>query len=142
MVLCKVPPFFFFFYAFSQVRPPGVVLVPVPVDRGCPPDTGPDWVFLEEGPHRTGPDWVFLEEDPHRTGPDWVFVEEVPHRTGPDWVSRPVSCPNFFSLKFRRATGKGMSKEQVSSVASEEVLQVESKWSFLPIYPTYDQYVQ
>ena len=27
-------------------------------------------------------------------------------------------------------------------MASEEVLQVESKWPFLPITPTYDQYVQ
>ena len=27
-------------------------------------------------------------------------------------------------------------------VQSEEVLQVESKWSFLPITPTYDQYVE
>ena len=40
------------------------------------------------------------------------------------------------------ATGKGMANEQASSVASEEVLQVESKWPFLPIYPTYDHYVQ
>jgi hypothetical protein len=27
-------------------------------------------------------------------------------------------------------------------VGSDEVLQVESKWPFLPITPTYDQYVQ
>jgi hypothetical protein len=106
---------------------------------------------LEEGPTDTGTDWGFLEEGPPDTGTDWVFVEEDPPDTGPDWVSRPVSCfskkscqicPNFFFLKFRRTTGKGMTKEQVSSVTSEEVSQVESKWPFLPIYPTYDQYEQ
>ena len=35
-----------------------------------------------------------------------------------------------------------MVKKQDASVSSEEVLQVESKWPFLPIYPTHDQYVQ
>jgi hypothetical protein len=35
-----------------------------------------------------------------------------------------------------------MTKTQVFSVPIEEVLQVENKWSFLPITPTYDQYVQ
>jgi hypothetical protein len=37
-----------------------------------------------------------------------------------------------------------MSKTQMSSVSSEEVLYVERKWSFLPTIPTptYDQYVQ
>ena len=34
-----------------------------------------------------------------------------------------------------------MAKKQDASVSSEEVFQVESKWPFLPIYPTYDQYV-
>ena len=74
------------------MRPPGAVPVPVPVDRGSPPVTGPDWGFLEEGPPDTGTDWGLLEEDPPVTGTDWVFVEEDPPVTGPDWVSRPVSC--------------------------------------------------
>ena len=34
-----------------------------------------------------------------------------------------------------------MSKTQTYSVDREEVFQVESKWPFLPITPTYDQYV-
>ena len=35
-----------------------------------------------------------------------------------------------------------MSKAQSYFVESDEVFQVESKWPFLPINPTYDQYVQ
>ena len=34
-----------------------------------------------------------------------------------------------------------MAQSQTCSVSSEEVCQVESKWPFLPINPTYDQYV-
>ena len=34
-----------------------------------------------------------------------------------------------------------MAKAQACSVVNEEVLQVERKWPFLPITPTYDQYV-
>ena len=73
-----------------QVRPPGAVPVPVPVDRWCLPATGP--VFLEEGPPGTGTDWGILEKVPPDNGTDWVFVEEDPPGIGPDWVSRPVSC--------------------------------------------------
>ena len=35
-----------------------------------------------------------------------------------------------------------MGKTPASSVGSDDVLQVESKWPFLPITPTYDEYVQ
>ncbi len=48
----------------------------------------------------------------------------------------------FSNLQKRRERENGMSKGQVSSVGNEEVLHVEIKWSFLPITPTYDQYVQ
>ena len=34
-----------------------------------------------------------------------------------------------------------MTEKESVSPSSEEVLQVESKWPFLPIYPTHDQYV-
>ncbi len=34
-----------------------------------------------------------------------------------------------------------MTKAQVCPAACEEVLDVESKWPYLPITPTYDQYV-
>ncbi len=39
-------------------------------------------------------------------------------------------------------TEEGMGKAPASSVGSDDVLQVHSKWSYLPINPTYDQYVQ
>ena len=39
-------------------------------------------------------------------------------------------------------TEEVMGKSPVSSVGSDDVLQVESKWPYLPITPTYDQYVQ
>jgi hypothetical protein len=35
-----------------------------------------------------------------------------------------------------------MGKSPAYSVGSDDVLQVEIKWSYLPITPTYDQYVQ
>ena len=35
-----------------------------------------------------------------------------------------------------------MTNEQVCPAPCEEVLDVENKWSYLPITPTYDQYVQ
>ena len=35
-----------------------------------------------------------------------------------------------------------MRKTPTCSVGSDDVLQVESKWPYLPITPTYDQYVQ
>ena len=44
---------------------------------------------------------------------------------------------------FQRATGteEVMGKTPSSSVGSDDVLQVENKWSYLHITPTYDQYV-
>jgi hypothetical protein len=82
------------------------------------------------------------ESGPGRTGVFWRLTEVGPHLTGfRDRFPAFLKKMEFFS-KFRRATGKGMAKGQAASVSSEEVLQVESKWSFLPIYPTYDQYVQ
>ena len=35
-----------------------------------------------------------------------------------------------------------MTNEEACPAVSEEVLDVESKWPYLPITPTYDQYVQ
>ncbi len=39
-------------------------------------------------------------------------------------------------------TEEDMGNFAASSVGSDDVLQVESKWPYLPITPTYDQYVQ
>jgi hypothetical protein len=35
-----------------------------------------------------------------------------------------------------------LTNEQACPAPGEEVLDVENKWSYLPITPTYDQYVQ
>jgi hypothetical protein len=83
------------------------------------------------------------------TGPDRVFLKEGPptgHRTGPGFETgfllfKKSWVQLFFFRGFRRVTGKGMVKAQSCFVASEEVLEVESKCPFLPINPTYDQYV-
>ena len=100
-----------------------------PVDRGCPPVTTPHRGFLEGVPPVTAPHRVFFGGCP--TG----------HRTALGFETGFLLFFNNFFFKFRRATGEGMAKKQAASVSSEEVLQVESKCSFLPIYPTYDQYV-
>ena len=100
--------------------------------------------------HHTGPVFFGGESTGHPTGPGFFEGGPTGHRTGPGFETGFLlfkkswhNCPNFFfSNGFRRATGKGMVKEQVSSVTSEEVFQVENKCPFLPIYPTYDQYVQ
>jgi hypothetical protein len=44
---------------------------------------------------------------------------------------------------FQRVTGTEdvMRKTPASSVGVDDVLQVENKWPYLPITPTYDQYV-
>ncbi len=49
--------------------------------------------------------------------------------------------PSFFSRLFRKTMEKGMVIAQAFPVECEEVLDVESKWPYLPITPTYDQYV-
>ena len=84
----------------------------------------------------TGFFWrIFLEEGPPATTPDPGFLEDDPPVTAPDRVLRPVS---YFLTKVGTIVPTFV---WVSSVATEEVLQVDSKWPSLPIYPTYDQYV-
>jgi len=47
----------------------------------------------------------------------------------------------FFFPSFRKAREKGMANAETSPPTSEEVLDVENKWTYLPITPTYDEYV-
>jgi hypothetical protein len=49
---------------------------------------------------------------------------------------------HFFFSSFSKEREKGMTNTQSCPSACEEVLDVESKWSYLPITPTYDEYVQ
>ena len=100
--------------------------------------------------------WVISERSygwPDRTGVNSVRVYRWLGRTGPvsfwdrfpifkkiqTWTIVPIF---FFPSLWANGKGKGMSKTETWSEESEEVLQVEIKGSFLPITPTYDQYVQ
>ena len=71
-----------------QVRPPGAAPVPVPVDRGGPPATGPDRGFFEGGP--TG----------HRTGPGSFLGKKKTGQTGPGDRGHPVVSPEVNSFIF------------------------------------------
>ena len=51
------------------------------------------------------------------------------------------SSNDTFLYFFFHLSKDGRTKAQVCSLESEEFFQVERKWSFLPITPTYDQYV-
>ena len=45
-------------------------------------------------------------------------------------------------MSFKGRREQVMGKAPVCSVGIDDVFQVESKWTFLPITPTYDEYVQ
>jgi hypothetical protein len=66
--------------------------------------------------------------------------------TGPDRDPPVVRFQKKFKILFflslLKAREKGMANTQAGQAASEEVLDVDSKWPYLPITPTYDEYVQ
>ncbi len=108
------------------MSPPGTVPVSGPGRPGGP--TG----------DRTGPGFL-RGPTGHHTGPGFLGGGPTGHRTGPGFETGFLF---FFVFEGRRERKRGMSQTQEYSVTSEEVLQVENKCPFLPITPTYDQYVQ
>jgi hypothetical protein len=75
------------------------MVVTVPVDRGCPPGTGPHRGFSRGGTTGTGPHRGFSRGggNRHRTTPGFFLVKKIPGQTGPGDPGHPVASPVEFS---------------------------------------------
>jgi hypothetical protein len=119
---------------------------PVPVDLVTTNETTPDRGFWGGPTNETTPDRGFGGGPTNETTPQWGFFggggTGPVLETGFQLKKKLGELSHFFFRLFRKAREKDMANAQACPTACEEVLDVESKWPYLPITPTYDQYVQ